>query len=385
MNQLKEIEKIPLQREAIILLLEGSLSSIPFNTLLAFLLSLDLIYNKAPYSTVYSWFFAILVISILRWSYSKLSLKKKSYEKETKAFLYIFLILTFFMGLAWGACYFIFIPYVSRIHEIIIILVLGGMSAGSIASLSSYLPAYYAYMLPMFLPVIFYNFYQVDVDRIVLGTMFLLFVIMLIIIANLNAHLLSNTFKLAREKDYLIKQLQFSNKRLEEYIEKLKVVTITDALTGLYNRRYFDKSLKNEFNRAKRNKYSLILMMIDIDNFKNLNDQFGHPYGDEFLVYVAQLLKNHFKRSNDMVFRIGGDEFAIISANTSLKDAETLTENLREEYNSQLTHEDVTLSIGIVHIPYSYSEDIETAIVAADKVLYKAKESGRNKVVSKAL
>ncbi len=385
MNQFAQFEKIKLHKEAIVLLLEGSLTSISFNTLLAFLLSVDLIYNQAPVFKVASWFLAILLISILRWVYSKLSLKDKRYEINPRSFLLVFVTLTFLMGLAWGACYFLFIPYVSRIHEIIIILVLGGMAAGSIPSLSIYLPAYYAYILPIFLPVIFYNFYQVDVERVILGTMFLLFVIMLIVIGNINAHLLDNTFKLSKEKDYLISQLRYSNKRLEEYIQKLKIVSITDSLTGLYNRRYFDKTLKNEFNRAKRNKYPLVLILIDIDNFKELNDNYGHPYGDEFLIYVAHLLANSIKRSNDTVFRIGGDEFAAVLANISIDDAVALCQSIREQYNKEVTHEGVSLSIGLVHIPHDYTGEIENAVIAADKALYEAKRNGKNKLVSRKL
>lgn len=116
--------------------------------------------------------------------------------------------------------------HISILQEFIIILVLGGMSAGAIASLSVYLPAYYAYILPMFLPVITYNYLTFELDRAMLATMFLLFVLMLVTSARINNLLLNRVFRLSREKQVLI--------------DDLHQLSITDSLTGLYNRRYFE-------------------------------------------------------------------------------------------------------------------------------------------------
>lgn len=235
----------------------------------------------------------------------------------------------------------------------------------------------------MFLPVIIYNYYLLIADRVILATMFLLFIIMLMIVAKLNKDLVNKSFILAEQQKLLI--------------DKLEVISITDSLTGLYNRRHFVTILQKEFDRAKRNKYPLNLVSIDIDNFKLVNDNLGHPYGDKFLIYTAELLKKTFRRSNDTVFRLGGDEFASIIANQSMQDVEFLCKMIREEFkkigqacdpivsNNHAIFEKVTLSIGIAHISFNYLSDIESVSLAADQALYQAKKQGKNKIISSDL
>lgn len=92
----------------------------------------------------------------------------------------------------------------------------------------------------------------------------------------------------------------------------IEILTITDELTELYNRRHFNQVLPNEIARAKRNSQWLAFLMIDADNFKKYNDTYGHQAGDEALVAMARLMKSRFKRSGDFVFRLGGEEFAIL-------------------------------------------------------------------------
>ncbi|MFO2459500.1 diguanylate cyclase [Legionella pneumophila serogroup 1] len=369
-------------KESMTLLVEGSLRAIPFNIILATLLAIDLVYNNVPALIIGVWIFAIVFISLVRSLFCWKIIKRGVEQNKIQSTLLKFFLLTFVMGSIWGACYFITLPYLNDLHEFIIILVFGGMCAGAIASLSVYLPAYYAYVFPMLLPVIVYNYALLDVDRTMLATMFLIFIAMLIISAKINHRLLNENFRLFNEKELLINEL--------------KVMTITDSLTGLYNRRYFDTLFPQEFNRARRNQYFLSLVSIDIDNFKLINDNLGHPFGDKVLISIADLLKKIFRRSNDILFRLGGDEFAIIIANQPIKETisicETIknpfkTENLNHTYdsNEQLFMSHVTLSIGIAYIHFESSASIEHAITAADKALYQAKKKGKNQIVVKKL
>ncbi|HHT9801486.1 TPA: diguanylate cyclase [Legionella pneumophila] len=369
-------------KESMTMLFEGSLRAIPFNIILATLLALDLVYNDVPALIIGAWFFGIVFISLVR-SYFCWRIIKRGVEKNRiQATLIEFFLLTFVTGSIWGACYFITLPYLNALHEFIIILVFGGMCAGAIASLSIYLPAYYAYVFPMLLPVIVYNYALLDLDRTMLATMFLIFIAMLIISAKINHRLLNENFRLFNEKELLINEL--------------KVMSITDSLSGLYNRRYFDNIFPQEFNRARRNQYFLSLVSIDIDNFKLINDNLGHPFGDKVLISIADLLKKIFRRSNDILFRLGGDEFAIIIANQPIKETISIckaiknpfkTENLNHTYdsNEQLLMSHVTLSIGIAYIHFESSVSIEHAITAADKALYQAKKKGKNQIVVKKL
>jgi diguanylate cyclase (GGDEF)-like protein len=231
----------------------------------------------------------------------------------------------------------------------------------------------------MLIPVIVYNYALLDLDRTILATMFLIFIAMLIISAKINNKLLNQNFRLFNEKELLISEL--------------KVMTITDSLTGLYNRRYFDTLFPQEFNRARRNQYFLSLVSIDADNFKLINDNLGHPFGDKVLISIADLLKKIFRRSNDILFRLGGDEFAIIIANQPIKDTISICQAIKNPFktennygsNEQLLMSHVTLSIGIVYIHFESSASIEYAITAADKALYQAKKNGKNQIVVKKL
>lgn len=368
-----------------LLLLENSLHVIRFNILVAALLSFDLFYNHISFSLILSWFSAVVLISVIRFAYCKKALKSKLYLSRLHHSLFIFLALTFLSGFIWGLSYLIFLPLLSGVHEGVLILALGGMAAGGVASLSAFLPAYYVYLLPIFLPVIIYNYSFLQIRSSILATMFLLFVVMLLVIARVNYQLVNKIFQLNTEKDSLINQLVIANKKLEEANKEIGAMSVTDALTGLFNRRYFDTALASELNRAKRNDYPLILIWIDIDNFKYLNDTFGHPYGDKFLYLFALVLKSSVRRANDLIMRLGGDEFAIIAANMDMKQAKILCHSIREELAKKNEHANITLSMSIICITPGHQPDPSTIVSTADKLLYKAKEQGKNRVISQTI
>jgi len=167
---------------------------------------------------------------------------------------------------------------------------------------------------------------------------------------------------------------------------KLEMLTITDALTEVRNRRYFDQVLERDFNRAHREREMLCIMMLDIDHFKRVNDEYGHQAGDEALRCVAQILKQHIHRNTDLIARYGGEEFAIILPNTSVEGAAFVAECLRKTIASTAVKSDgislnLTVSIGIMGDEPRAGDHPDRWIKEADDALYKAKESGRNQVV----
>lgn len=368
------------------MLLESSLRSIPFNIVLSALLVINLHFNNVPALLFAGWFLTICSLSIIRWIYSIKSLRNQivvDFEITR-----IFTVLTFLMGAVWGLSYFIFQPYINFLQEFIIILVLGGMSSGAIASLCIYLPAYYAYILPMILPIVLYNFFQFETDRIIIGTMLLLFLLMLFVTARINSRLLQQNFRLANEKDWMIDKLnqinvdlESTNEKLTQSIEEIRTMSVTDSLTGLYNRRHFNNMLKNELDRAKRNGHTLNLILIDIDNFKYINDTYGHPVGDDFLIKVTASLKKSLRRANDAIFRLGGDEFSAILTNISLDEANFVCDGIQRQFKKDIDEEKVTLSLGVISIPPDHTSDLKHLISSADKSLYQAKKEGKNRVV----
>jgi two-component system cell cycle response regulator len=156
---------------------------------------------------------------------------------------------------------------------------------------------------------------------------------------------------------------------------------ITDKLTGLYNRRYFDHFLDLEIKRSSRQNASLALLMIDIDNFKHINDTAGHLFGDKILNKLGELLKTKI-RETDLAARYGGEEFAVVLSNTCLKEAVEIAERIRrsiQEYSFETENFSTTVSIGISVYPLD-ANSMNELIEKSDNSLYKAKHDGKNRV-----
>lgn len=175
---------------------------------------------------------------------------------------------------------------------------------------------------------------------------------------------------------------------LNEKIQLIENISITDELSGLYNRRQFNKILEQEWNRAKRAGNQLILCIIDIDNFKQYNDMYGHQEGDVVIKHVSQILSNYSQRAGDFAFRIGGEEFAIImSCNPDEKKESGYFEKIRNSVELlNIKHEKneqygcVTICIGVLCVLDYDNLDTNSIYRLADEQLYIAKEKGRNRV-----
>ena len=173
---------------------------------------------------------------------------------------------------------------------------------------------------------------------------------------------------------------------IEDANEKLRLLSMTDGLTGIANKRHFNEYFEKELHRAIREKNPLSIILVDIDHFKKFNDCYGHIVGDDCLIKVANTLKNSFRRPADLVARFGGEEFSIILPNTDEAceyaiTCKTAIEALKIPHEQSTTSDVVTVSIGMSSItPNTNSTAIEL-IQNADKALYRAKESGRNRVV----
>ena len=170
--------------------------------------------------------------------------------------------------------------------------------------------------------------------------------------------------------------------------KQLEVLTYQDGLTGLYNRRYFDKQLTTEINRHFRQKQPLSLILCDIDHFKLFNDFYGHQQGDNCLKQVAQCICTNVARMSDANCRYGGEEFAIILPNTSVEQSTLVAErlclaieNMKIPHEKSKTSSFVTLTIGVVTIPPEQTTSVDSIVGSADKALYLGKRNGRNKVV----
>jgi diguanylate cyclase (GGDEF)-like protein len=165
---------------------------------------------------------------------------------------------------------------------------------------------------------------------------------------------------------------------------KLTVLATIDGLTGLANRRHFNRMLVHEWRRAMRNRAPVSLLMIDADDFKTYNDSHGHQAGDELLQTIAASIAATVRRPSDIGARFGGDEFAVLLPNTSLEEAATLAERFRADLMDRCSTNDVQrsharLSIGVACLVPGMGQEHQDLIAAADKALYQAKHLGRNR------
>jgi diguanylate cyclase (GGDEF)-like protein len=177
-----------------------------------------------------------------------------------------------------------------------------------------------------------------------------------------------------------------SQQALQQARDQMEEISLQDALTKVANRRCFDQVLRSEWNRAARMKHPLSLLLIDIDHFKNLNDSYGHQYGDKCLADIAAAMQLVLKRSGDLLARYGGEEFVMILPGTGVSGAQEMAKTVRDAIRSlKIPTKANSLGIVTVSIGIGSSEGPEFGtpsglIEASDRALYEAKGNGRDRV-----
>jgi diguanylate cyclase (GGDEF)-like protein len=195
----------------------------------------------------------------------------------------------------------------------------------------------------------------------------------------------SHAIELIRERKTRVKvegELRLANQKLEQ-------LSITDELSGLFNRRYFNKIIPKEFQRAVRENALISFISLDLDHFKSVNDRLGHAKGDEAIVETSTTITNLCRRAGDFAFRMGGEEFLVVVCGSSSSEVLKLAERIRKSIETvTISCDDVgqshqlTISVGVFsHVP-TLGSTAEFYLKQADEALYKAKSSGRNVVIA---
>jgi len=193
---------------------------------------------------------------------------------------------------------------------------------------------------------------------------------------------------LAKEKYeiHLEDMVRMRTRELEKAHDQLVSMVNHDSMTGLYNRRYFNEITTTLMHITKRNENALSVLMIDIDNFKIINDKYGHLEGDKVIQEVAKLLMK-ITRQSDIVIRFGGEEFIVLLPNTDIEGASEIAKKIKNQINeitiylSDTNKITFTVSIGVAACDCNHDMDIDELVHKADVAMYDAKLSGRNKVV----
>ncbi len=251
-------------------------------------------------------------------------------------------------------------PNVVLLTVLVYFTFLGGYLSGTLSGIVTILFTIYRFMEPNQL----FSYSDDNLKRIIVSVIFIPLMILIV--------------------GYMKKDLLDKNKELEKANEDLRKLSITDSLTSIYNRRYFDEVLTDELRRSERLNIPISLAIIDIDFFKEYNDIYGHIAGDNSLIAVAQAIMKQVQRTGDFAARYGGDEFAVVLPNTTLDGAAVVCERiLRSVRDLKITHGAtkegiLTISMGIAVCDESRIYEGGSLINDADQALYKAKKKGRN-------
>ena len=202
--------------------------------------------------------------------------------------------------------------------------------------------------------------------------------------------LVNESSKITKIGDINQKKLFDANSEIESQKENLYKLSVTDHLTGSFNRRYILEALEIEFMKSQRYSFSLSCILIDIDNFKNINDSYGHQVGDFTLKTIADMIQEAI-REVDIFGRYGGEEFLVVLPNTKVYDAAIVAEKIRKKIaqlsfdtgNEEVGFFSLTLSLGVsdTHTNTNTPKTVEELLCYTDKALYQAKKNNKNQYV----
>lgn len=370
--------------EQIRILYERAPTVIPINIVIASILAVILSYAVPP-REIYTWLGIMVFVCVLRFAHVKYVLHQQRFTELTRKLQLEFILFALLTSGVWLSVFMLFYDVVEGDYLMFIVFSLGGMSVGAVASMASSPWSFFAFVSPIVLvPMIVFALRDDTVGYAMAGMM-LIYYFSISSTYYQSYKLVRESIGLQLDKDALIQHLKISNQHLEIANEKIMLLSHTDDLTQVANRRSLDLTLKKEWGRAVRSYLPISFMMIDIDFFKQYNDTYGHQQGDVCLQQIAAALKTVTKRPGDFVARYGGEEFAVILPDSHIQGAQELMNEFQAKVHdlhipaaNKTVSAFITVSIGIATMIPTPSDDMNHLISAADAALYAAKNKGRN-------
>ena len=327
--------------------------------------------NFIPLNYLLLWSFAQTIFIVSRYVNGRMLRKyiKEENEIKLKFHTIVFSIIVVISAIIWSTGTIIGAVFAPTPYEFVAFTMIMGIIAAAVLSLTPIFNVFLAYFFIMILTQFGIMIYFGTHAHLSIAAFLLIYMPVIVLLSKsiYNNHL--NTIQ--------------SYAFLEAHNKELRELSITDGLTKAYNRRHFFEVAQTFVAISKREKSNVSFLMIDIDNFKDVNDTYGHQSGDYILVRLSQEIQAMI-RDSDIFARIGGEEFALLLHNTSIEGAKIIAEKIRStietmDFNENYISVDVTVSIGCSTLNNEVST-LEELYQAADKKLYIAKELGRNRI-----
>jgi len=322
------------------------------------------------------WLSMVVLLSFIRVGVSRYITKTQSIHIMKKMYWW-FVIIVFINGLLWGSLYPLYYGEMNAFQQLLTILILLGGITIAVISLGPSRLCYYAFTIPVTVSILYVHLFHYSANYYFYNIGLIIYLSLLFYMHYYHYRSVSYNFSLLSRQSELIYNLKIINDKLEK-------ASITDALTGLYNRGYFSERLATDWAMCQRASLPLALLIIDVDYFKEYNDAYGHLKGDECLQKIAAILEQTVERKTDLASRFGGDELAVILYDTdeegAVKVAKRITAMLKEQKipHSKSPKNRVTISVGIAVKTPEPDEVEEKLLIKADRALYTVKEAGRD-------
>ena len=345
------------------------------------LLVVAVLWSSFPRRALVAWFALFLVLIPARLLIAYLQGHQRWPAARAAAWSVIGSAVT---GAAWGPLAFAIISTSNIAYQVFIVFVLGGMTAGAVLLDAAYLPAFFAFVVPIIVPTTLAFMFRGDLMSIAMGGMLAIFAAVQAVIGRRTNQWIVDTLRLQAQRENLTADLYRTTAELTRREAILRIMANHDELTGLFNRYYLFETIGRELRRAQRLQAPITIAILDIDHFKDFNDNFGHESGDEILRAIGGILKSSV-RGSDIVCRYGGEEFVVVffDADTlaALPRLARICEAIKDtEYTCRgLPLPGVTLSVGVAQCPV-HGRTVDGLIRAADHALYAAKKAGRDRI-----
>lgn len=360
--------------------------------LIASFIALSVTAQVGDKTALFWWLFMVSCSVLDFFGYVAYKSRPENYEQPSVWFK-LFLVTVVLISSAWGFGGLYLITKLDLSYQIFMVAVMAMIAGASVTALSLRCISLCLFLLFSLSPIIVWlAFFGGETVHVLTAGLLAPYALALMVGGFQLSRQMRESLRLRFENEELAASLKNSNGRLQSLNQELTLLSATDSLTQVANRRYFEERLDKEWRRIVREQGEVAIIMIDVDHFKLYNDSLGHQQGDTCLTKVALSIRDSLRRPADIVARYGGEEFIVFLPHTTREGAVRVAEMIRENvinldilHPSSETSEVVSVSVGV-----SYCQPVEATqsrdlIAKADAALYAAKGAGRNKVVIKVL